>query len=134
MDPQVLISTVRSRRIKSALIALGLITAAAIVFAVAIYLENQFQGRIPVSNWAFAIVCGLVTIFLLGDVGLSRASLKLASLIAATGIGCATVSFVWGPRWVCYGILAVAIADKLAAWHRRRKVSPNKSLERTRGR
>ena len=132
MDPQVLIGTVRSRRIRSVLIALGLIAIAAIVFAVAIYLENQFQGRIPASNWAFAMVCGLVTLFLLGTLGLSRATLKDASLIAATGITCATVGFLWGPRWVCYGVFAAAIVDKMVAWRRRRQVSPNKSLERTR--
>jgi xanthine/uracil permease len=132
MDPQVLIGAVRSRRIRSVLIALGLIAVATIVFAAAIYLEKRFQGLIPASNWAVAMVCGLVTLFLLGQLGFSRAYLKEASLIAATGITCATVSILWGPRWIFYGVLAAAIVEKLVAWHRRRQASPNKSLERTR--
>jgi hypothetical protein len=132
MEPQVLEPIGPIPRWRNALVWVGLLSAGVLAIVLALYLSHQFQGRIPAINWLIAVLAGFTTLGLLGTLGLSRATLKEASLIAATGAVGGIVGLSWGPQGIFVGLVVANIATSVVAWRKRRVgTSPNKSLERT---
>ena len=134
METQVDLGISRRRRTRSILTALVLLSVATIALAASLFLWTQFQGGVPAINWFIAVICGFTAIGFVGTTIISRGSPKMVLVIIAACTACAAVGFLWGPRGVLLGVVAGSFVNSLVAWLSHRKVSPNKSLERTRDR
>jgi len=124
MDTQVLVESPRSRRIKSALTALALLSVATAALAISLVLWSRFNSDVPAINWFLAVLFGFTTVGLVGAFALSRASFKTLVLIIATGVACAAVGFLWGPMGLFCGIVAGNLVTSLVAWRKRRASEP----------
>ena len=134
MDPQVLEALGRTARWKNVLIWIGLLAGGMLSIAIALYLWNLFDGRIPGVNWLLALFSGFLTVCLIGVLIFDRAPLRTVLLVVAVGLGCAAVGFRWGGLGLLFGLVAAHIVTSMIAWRKRAVVSPNTSLERTRQR
>jgi hypothetical protein len=134
MDPQVLESLGRTARWKSVLIWIGLISGAALSIAIALYLWNLFDGRIPAVKWLIALLSGFTAICLVAVLIFDRAPLKTVLLVVGIGLGCAAVGFRWGFPGLLFGLVAAHVVTSIVARRKRERMSTDKSLERTRER
>lgn len=132
MDPQVLETIGRTARWKNVLIWIGLISGAMLSIALALFLWNLYDGRIPAANWLLALLSGFTTICFVGVLIFYRATFKTALLVLAVGIGCAAVGFRWGGLGLLFGLVAAHIVASAVTWRNRTRVSPNTSRERAR--
>lgn len=119
MDPQVFEVIGRTSRWKNVLIWIGLISGAALSIAIALYLWNLFDGRIPAVKWLLALLSGFTTICFVGVLIFDRAPLSTTVLAVAVGLGCAAVGFRWGFPGLLFGLVAAHIVTSITASKRR---------------
>ena len=124
MDTQLILGTTTSRRIRSALTALALLSIATIALVVGLYLWTKFRGGFPAINWFLAVLGVFTTLGLVGAMIISRYSPETILTIVAIGIACAAVAFLWGPLGIFWGLVAANIATSVVAWDRRRAGEP----------
>lgn len=108
----------RSRRLRSLLIAFGLLAVSMGALAVSLYCWTRFQW-VPPINWFLAVLGSLATLGLAVALANAHSPFRTALPAVALGVTCVGVGFVWGPLGIVCLIVAGGVAAELISWLRR---------------